>query len=85
MVLYMGKESAAGKNVGTDILADNDEPWRVSAQPRVLTHVALVGGNAAREFLADIVVGQKVVATLYCSESGASDRDWETKQRELIP
>ena len=82
MVVYMGVESAVGRPVETDILAENDEPWRTSSQPRLLTGVCLVGGNSAGEFMADIVVGDKIVGRLYCTESGAEDIQMD---RDRIP
>jgi len=68
----MGKESAAAAvSVGEDMLAELPQPWAVSSRPRLLTHVAIVGSNAELDFKADVVVGEKIVATLYNSSEGA--------------
>ena len=72
MTVYYGEESAAALSIGTDILADNNEQWRSSNLKRILTGVWIVGSTAVGDFVADIVIGEKIVATLSNTQAGAA-------------
>lgn len=73
MVVYCGKESAGGAvAVGNDMLSELPQPWAVSASPRLLTAVGITGSTNPGDFKADLVIGEKIVATLYNTTGGAN-------------
>ena len=83
MTLYFGRESSAGTAIGTDMLENEQEPWRAQSYPRILAAVGVTGSTAEGDFIADIVVGERIVATVMNTVGGASQVP--NKDTDLMP
>lgn len=69
---FDGEENAAGSAVGVDLLAQEEESWRVSGKKRSLVGVALVGSAAVGDAMCDVKIGERFVMRIKNSQAGAN-------------
>lgn len=68
-IILQSREAAATLVVGTDVY--RNERKSVSSRPRVVTGIAMVGGNAIAEASIDLYIEDVFLGTYYTSLNGA--------------
>lgn len=86
-MLLSTSEAAATLTVGTD--AFRNERKRVTSRPRILTGIAIVGGNAINEAAVDIFIEDNYVGRFRNSRAGVAaviaDQDIYPTGAKLVP
>jgi len=67
-IIISSGEAAATLTAGTDAFRNNRK--RTSSRPRVVTGIAIVGGNAINEASVDLYAGDHFFGTFYNTHSG---------------